>query len=99
MVVVVARIKAAEGHSEELAAKFQDMVAWVRDNEDGTLTYACNRSSDDPNSFLFFERYTDQAALDAHMGSERFAQLVTELQGKLDGGVEMDTYEELATKI
>ena len=45
------------------------------------------------------ERYTDQAAFDAHMGAERFAQLAGDLQDKLDGGVEMGVYEELAAKI
>ena len=99
MVVVVAKIKAADGHADELAAKLTDMVDWGSKNEDGTLTCTCNLATWDPDSFLFFERYTDQAAFDAHSGSERFGQLVADLQGKLDGAVEIDTYEELAAKI
>ena len=99
MVVVVAKVKAADGHGDEVAGKLSEMVAWVGENEDDTLTYACNRSAEDANAFLFFERYTDQAAFDAHMGSERFAQLAGDLQDKLDGGVEMGVYEELAAKI
>ena len=96
--VVIAKIRAKEEHAEELASSFRDMVAWVVENEPGTLTYCCNRSTRDPNEFVFFERYADQEAFQAHTSSPRFAELAQDLRGKLDGGMEMETLEEVAAK-
>ncbi len=38
--------------------------------EPGTEQYVLHRSTKDPNTFFVTERYTDQAAFDAHAGSE-----------------------------
>jgi quinol monooxygenase YgiN len=99
MVVVAARIKAKAGAAEELAGRFHDMVEWVRANEPETLTYACNRSTDDPDRFLFFERYTSKNAFREHTSSERFLAFAAGLQGLVDGPIEIDTYEEIAAKL
>jgi quinol monooxygenase YgiN len=100
MIVAVARIKAAEGCADEVTGYFAEMVEWVAENEPATITYVCNRSvADGGMSFLFFERYEDQAAFEAHSASERFGELVRQLQGKLDGGMKLDLYEEVAAKI
>ncbi len=99
MVVVIAKLKAREGKGDELAAKFVEMVEWVTENEADTLTYICNRSGKDPDSFVFFERYPDQAALGAHSSSPRFQEFVGEIQGLLAGGMEVELFEELAAKL
>lgn len=97
--VVVAKIRAKQGCGDELAAVFSDFVDWVKDNEDGTLTYTCNRSHEDSDLFLFFERYVDQAAFQAHSSSSRFAEMAGSLQGKVEGGIEMETFDEVGAKI
>ena len=99
MVVVVAKIKAKPEYADEVAEMFRDMVAWVADNEDDTTTYSCNRSRKDPSEFLFFERYPDQAALQAHSASPRFGELVGSLAGKLDGTMDVVMLDEVAAKI
>ena len=40
--------------------------------EPGTIEYVLHRSSTDPNILYVTEVYEDQAALDAHMGSDHF---------------------------
>ncbi|MBI5504157.1 MAG: antibiotic biosynthesis monooxygenase [Deltaproteobacteria bacterium] len=99
MVVVIAKIKAKAEHAQEVAGLFQEMVAWVCANEDGTATYSCNRSKSDPSEFVFFERYRDEAAFQAHSRTPRFGELIGKLAGKLDGGMELTLLDEVAAKI
>jgi len=96
--VVSAKIKAKEGAAEALAGMFREMVAWVTENESETVSYSCNRSTDDPNVFLFFERYASKSAFRAHASSEKFLELAGAIQGLVDGAMHIETYEELAAK-
>jgi len=99
MVVVVAKIKAKKGQGDALAQKLSDMVEWVTENEGDTLTYICNRSTKNRDEFVFFERYPNQKALEGHSTSDRFHQLVGEIQGLLDGPIQIDLLEEVAAKL
>jgi quinol monooxygenase YgiN len=99
MLVVAARIKAKPGEADKLAQMFRDMVEWVTENESETLTYTCSRSTDEPESFLFFERYTSKKAFQDHTSSEKFLGLAAELQGLVEGPIQIDTYQELAAKL
>ena len=38
--------------------------------------YHANRSTDDPDAFLLYELYADQAALEAHRNTAHFRQLI-----------------------
>lgn len=99
MYTVIARIRAIEGHAEDLAAAMTDMVNWVAENEPETLTYICNRSVSDPNQFVFFERYTNEAAFQAHGGSPRFAELIATLDGKVAAAPEIEVLDEVVGKL
>ena len=99
MLVVVAKIRAKAECGDEVATQFREMVEWVTENESETLTYTCSRSRDNPNEFVFFERYTGEKAHQEHSGSPRFAELVTALRGKLDGGIEIEILDEVAAKL
>ena len=98
MLIVVARIKARAGRGDELEEVFSRMVDYVTENEPETLTYICSRSTTDPEQFIFFERYTTQKAFEHHSSSEQFQELAGSIQGKVDGAVEIETYEEVAGK-
>ncbi len=99
MVVVVAKLTAKEGQGDTLEKALVSMVEWVTENEADTLTYICNRSVKNPDQFVFFERYPNQAALDAHSSSERFVQLFGELQELLGAPAEIEILEEVAAKL
>lgn len=99
MVVVLAKIKAKLEHADEVAEHFREMVDWVALHELATITYACNRSKSDPGEFVFFERYADKTAFDAHSKSDRFAELLGKLQGKLTAAPEVVMLDEVAAKI
>ena len=93
--IVVAKLKAKKGEEAKMEAALRDMVAKVA-QEQGTLTYTLHRAQNDPNVFLFYEKYEDGAALKAHSSTPYFKELFGELKSLLDGAPEIEMYEELA---
>lgn len=71
-VSMLARLKVHDGKGDELIAAFGSIFDQV-DQEPGTEIYALNRAKDDPNTFWFYELYTDLDALGAHGSSEAMA--------------------------
>ena len=53
--------------------------------EAGVLEYGLQESVAIPNTFTMIERYTDQAALDAHHGSEHFTTAIAALPSWVSG--------------
>ena len=66
-----------DGRTDFLAAA--RVVVQASNAEPGVLEYHLQESVADPNTFTMIERYTDQAALDAHLGSEAFNNAVAVL--------------------
>lgn len=57
--------------AERLLAELRD--ATVR--EDGCLGYEVSRGNEDRNMFVLYEKWRDQAALDAHFKMDHFVRL------------------------
>jgi quinol monooxygenase YgiN len=75
--IMFATMVAKPGKRDELKAAFAGMFEQVK-SEPGTLHYTL-AEGDEPDTLYFWEQYSDQAAMDAHMGSPALA----ELHGKL----------------
>ena len=73
VLTVVARIRAAQGKGDALAALLSEQAGVVRNAEPGCLVYRVHRSTGDPDLFLFYETYADDAAFDAHRKSPHIA--------------------------
>lgn len=73
VLTVVARIRAAAGRGDALAALLREQVAAVRRAEPGCLVYRPHRSTSDPELFVFYEQYADEAAWDAHRAAPHLA--------------------------
>jgi (4S)-4-hydroxy-5-phosphonooxypentane-2,3-dione isomerase len=71
--------------TEEKCKTYLRLLAEHSSNEPGCLMYFGHQSIEDPRKFLIYERYQDQAALEAHRNSPHFAQYV---RGGLDTLVE-----------
>jgi len=65
-VTVIARLRAAPGRGDALAAMLTEQVGVVRNAEPGCLAYRLHRSTSDPDLFVFYESYVDGAAFEAH---------------------------------
>lgn len=81
---VVVRWRVREGCEARVEALLREMQAASR-AEPGCLLYQVHRTAD-PCHFLLYERYRDQAAVDAHHQTEHYRALVLgEARALLDG--------------
>ncbi len=97
VLTVVARIRAAKGQGDALAALLREQVTAVRQAEPGCLVYRPHRSTTDPDLFLFYEQYRDEAAFDAHRRAPHLAAFRErrEREGLLEGPVQVEVYRSL----
>lgn len=97
MIALVAKLKVLEGKGDEFAAAASEMVAAVGREEAGrALMYTLHRSTEDPNSFVFYEQYADDDALKAHGTTEHMKAFGGKIRGLLDGRPQIERYEPLA---
>ena len=97
VVTVVAKIRAAKGKGDALAALLKEQAGVVRKNEPGCLVYRPHRSTKDPELFLFYEMYTDDAAFDLHRKAPHLAAYRErrEKEALIDGAVEVGVFRSL----
>jgi quinol monooxygenase YgiN len=63
-------------------AKFAEAAKWIIDltlKEEGCLEYTLYQDPYNPTNFFFFERYKDQAAVDAHFAASYFTEFGTKI--------------------
>lgn len=91
LLTVVARLRAAKGKGDALAALLGEQCGAILKSEPGCLVYRAHRGTDDPDAFVFYEVYADEAALDAHRRSPHLAAFRRrrEEAGLLEGSVEV----------
>lgn len=70
-VAVLARIPAQPGKRDELVAALQAAIDNAN-TEDDTLLYILHTDDNEPDTVLFYELYTNEAALIAHGTSDAF---------------------------
>jgi quinol monooxygenase YgiN len=95
---VIAKLKVNAGSEAAFQQAADKMIAHVKANEPNTLTYILLRSTSDPTEFVFYEVYTDQAALTAHSASEAMMQFFGAVGGLLEGRPEIGMYDTLGGK-
>jgi quinol monooxygenase YgiN len=97
-VMVIARIRAAKGKGDALAALLVEQAHAVRSAEPGCITYRPHRSTTDPDLFMFYEAYRDDAAFEAHRNGPHLAAFRQrrEREGLVDGPVDVQVLHALA---
>ena len=92
VLTVIARVRAANGKGDALAALLAEQAQVVRQAEPGCLVYRAHRSTKDPDVFVFYEAYADDAAFDAHRKAPHLAAFRErrERDGLIDGPVEVE---------
>ena len=81
---IIATIKTKSGQEAQFQACALELAAAVRANEPGCLLYTLSKG-EDPSTFVFMERYADEAALVAHRGTEHFKRLGRAMGAFMDG--------------
>ena len=97
VLTVVAKIRAAKGKGDALAALLAEQAGVVRKAEAGCLVYRPHRSTKDADVFLFYEQYRDEAAFDLHRKAPHLASYRErrEKEGLTEGAVEVEFYRSL----
>jgi quinol monooxygenase YgiN len=76
MIVLVAKYTVKPGHGDAVEAALKRMAPLVAANEPGCALYHANRATDNPDLFLLYEHYRDQAALAAHRETPHFKEII-----------------------
>jgi quinol monooxygenase YgiN len=90
-VTVIATLRAAKGKADALRALLAEQAAAVRAAEPDCAMYRVHQAADDPELFVFYEIYADQAAFDAHRTAPHVAAFRARRQaeGLVAGPVDM----------
>ena len=98
ILTVVATIRAAKGKGDALMALLTEQAAVVRRTEPGCLVYRPHRSTKDPDLFLFYEMYEDDAAFEVHRKSPHLAAYRERRENErlTEGAVDVQIYRSLA---
>lgn len=93
MLVLIAKITVKSGVEQEFERIVRAAVPQVR-AEPGNHAYIFHRSPDHPRMFMFYEQYTDQAALETHRA--HLKEMGIDPASFLEGGIVREFYELLA---
>jgi quinol monooxygenase YgiN len=86
-IVIVAIATPLPEHRDEVIAAFEKAEETVHATEDGCLLYALHEAPS--GELVMIEKYTDQAAVDAHSSGAGIAALIGDLKGKLAGPLDV----------
>ena len=73
---MLARYRCRAGRGDEVAEALRRMGAAVAADEPACLVYRVSRSVEEPDVFVLYEEYADEAALLAHRETPHFRELV-----------------------
>lgn len=93
MIGVVAKLTIQDGKQGDFEQVAKDLMAKVKANEPGCLTYQLYKSKKEANSYIFMEQYASQADLDAHGKTEYFRAAGPGLGACLAGAPEIHYYD------
>ena len=84
LLTVVATMKAKAGKEQEVRELLESLIPPTRAEAD-CVTYALHQGAQDPSVFVFYENWTSQAALDAHLGTPHLQAALPRIPDLLDG--------------
>lgn len=93
MIGVVAKLPIAEGKEAEFEAVAKDLMAKVKANEPGCLTYQLYKSKKEANVYIFMEQYASADALKAHGQTDYFKAAQPGLGACLAGAPDIQYYD------
>lgn len=70
-ITITAILKAHSGKESELRQALNKVIPPSR-QEEGCLAYVLHESIDAPGTFVFYEKYRDETALDHHINSAHY---------------------------
>ena len=93
---LVITLNAAPGKGAEFEAAFGKLQAAVRAGEPGNLQYDLFRSKDEADTYVVYEQYADEAALEAHRSAPHARTLGAAVGATLAGRPQVLAYEKVS---
>jgi quinol monooxygenase YgiN len=97
MIVLTAKYFVKAGRGDEVEAALRRMAPLVKAGEPGCALYHANRAAENPDLFLLYEHYTDQAALEAHRNTPHFKEIIEGYIAPLLDKRERELYQPVVT--
>jgi quinol monooxygenase YgiN len=91
MLVVIATVRAKAGKEQELGKVLKGFLVPTR-KEAGCLQYDLHIDNRDPAAFAFYERWVDDAALDAHLKTPHITSGFAAMTSLVDGPAAIGRY-------
>ena len=76
MIVLAAQYHGKPGHGDTIEAALKRVALLVKEHEPGCALYQAARSQENPDQFLLYQHYVDEAALMAHLETPHFKEIV-----------------------
>ncbi|MEM9669778.1 MAG: putative quinol monooxygenase [Pseudomonadota bacterium] len=92
MIGVVAALEVQDGKQADFETAAKDLMAKVKANEPGCLTYQLYKQKGSDTSYIFMEQYASQDALDSHGKTEYFQAAMPTIGGCLAGAPDIKYY-------
>lgn len=94
MLVVTAKVRLQPGTSEKFLDAVRVMQLHVT-NDPGAIQYSLHRSADDPDTFIFYERYESEEAFAYHLSTGHFKVLSETIDPLMIAPPEIGTWVEV----
>ena len=98
MLTITAVIRVKKGHEDTMRRALLEVAENVRLSEPDTIGFFISQEQDNPGVFTTYERFRDQAAMDAHNNSAVVARFFGIAKPILDGDVILVTSTEISAK-
>ena len=99
MLTITAIIKTKEGYEDTMRQALLEVADNAQKNEPETHGFFICEDTSNAGTFTTYERFTDQAAMDAHNNSEVMARFFGIAKPIIDGEVILLTCNELSAKV
>ncbi len=76
MIVLVARYYGKSGQGAAIEAALKRIAPLVAEKEPGCKLYQASRSQENPDFFVLYEHYVDEAALLGHRETPHFKEII-----------------------
>ena len=94
MVIITAKVRLQPGTSERFLEAVRVMRPQVM-NDPGAIQYSLHRSADDPDTFIFYERYESEEAFAYHLSTGHFKVLSGTIDPLMAAPPELGTWAEV----
>jgi quinol monooxygenase YgiN len=98
MLTITAVIRAKKGQEDTMRSALLEVAENVRLSEPNTIGFFVSQDPANPTVFTTYERFLDQAAMDAHNNSQVVARFFGIAKPILDGDVVLVTSTEISAK-